>query len=700
MVSSIGIFSFDNAFAQYDIPVITEFTTDKTSYSYGETILISGHIENPWPNEPARMNVNIANGRSLLPFDAPVDSNRDFTAELIAGGPEWTSTGTYTLGVINESGSTRVSTTFQYTPPPLPDIVITEDTFITTDIDSYTYTQDLDIIISGNIGDLQLPITLEVRCDAMPTPSLYIIFYKFGTASYEVDVNGNFEHVLATLGFGCYKQTSSASVTIQGTNISTSFQMIGDESPAEPIVTITDILIQEDAHPSVTKMIVIGDVQNYDGQVDIEFYNDQDTLVGHTGWLSLSNGEFYGYVFEVVQNDGTWTTIVNLDDDTQLSESFYVEKRITQKVDTIPSIPEPTLEPVIEPTPEPVIEPTKEVEHDPVPIPETTPQPIPDSATTIIPALGSGAPGCEETSSGCYLPSTMIVKVGEVVKFHNLDTVVHTFTSGTPSDGPSDVFESKLLMVGNSYEWIPDTAGEFPYFCMVHPWMIGIIIVQDDSTYVPTPQPTYDYEPEVTKQEIDESVPEVSGYQGNVGSGGETGTFTLEEALALQQARVASANANPASDYPLDNDSTSVAQNLIKQDGKNIVAISKQLDPQTQSKVKSLDSKILREESQYDEYYKQYQYYEGKTLSSSDEQKFQRVIEKLNSQNEKIISLIDERNVIVLQSDDLSELIGENKKLREGLERQGEQIDDLNKEVDMLKQIIQSIQGFFSSVFG
>ncbi len=35
-------------------------------------------------------------------------------------------------------------------------------------------------------------------------------------------------------------------------------------------------------------------------------------------------------------------------------------------------------------------------------------------------------------------------------------------------------------------------------------------------------------------------------YMGNVGSAGETGTFTLEEALALQRARVASADANPA----------------------------------------------------------------------------------------------------------------------------------------------------------
>ncbi len=35
-------------------------------------------------------------------------------------------------------------------------------------------------------------------------------------------------------------------------------------------------------------------------------------------------------------------------------------------------------------------------------------------------------------------------------------------------------------------------------------------------------------------------------YMGNVGSAGETGVGTLEEALALQAARVASAEANPA----------------------------------------------------------------------------------------------------------------------------------------------------------
>ena len=36
-------------------------------------------------------------------------------------------------------------------------------------------------------------------------------------------------------------------------------------------------------------------------------------------------------------------------------------------------------------------------------------------------------------------------------------------------------------------------------------------------------------------------------YMGNVGDSGQTGTYTLEEALALQRSRIASAEANPAS---------------------------------------------------------------------------------------------------------------------------------------------------------
>ena len=101
------------------------------------------------------------------------------------------------------------------------------------------------------------------------------------------------------------------------------------------------------------------------------------------------------------------------------------------------------------------------------------------SEVTIEAAAGSGAPGCEETDDGCYIPGTATVDVGGVVIMSNPDTAAHTFTAGTPADGPSGEFDTGLLMAANSFEWSPDTVGEVPYFCMVHPWMIGTIIVQE-----------------------------------------------------------------------------------------------------------------------------------------------------------------------------------------------------------------------------
>ncbi|QDI89710.1 PEFG-CTERM sorting domain-containing protein [Candidatus Nitrosopumilus sp. SW] len=110
----------------------------------------------------------------------------------------------------------------------------------------------------------------------------------------------------------------------------------------------------------------------------------------------------------------------------------------------------------------------------------TTPAAYADhSEVTIVPASGSGAPGCEETADGCYIPSTATVDVGGVVIMSNTDTAAHTFTSGTPDDGPDGVFDTSLLMAGSSFEWTPTTVGEQPYFCMVHPWMQGLIIVQE-----------------------------------------------------------------------------------------------------------------------------------------------------------------------------------------------------------------------------
>ncbi len=63
---------------------------------------------------------------------------------------------------------------------------------------------------------------------------------------------------------------------------------------------------------------------------------------------------------------------------------------------------------------------------------------------------------------------------GEVI-WTNHDSIPHTVTSGNPSEGPDGLFDSGLLMPGETYSVEFDIAFEYDYFCIVHPWMQGTI---------------------------------------------------------------------------------------------------------------------------------------------------------------------------------------------------------------------------------
>ncbi|MDX1596174.1 MAG: plastocyanin/azurin family copper-binding protein [Nitrosopumilaceae archaeon] len=115
---------------------------------------------------------------------------------------------------------------------------------------------------------------------------------------------------------------------------------------------------------------------------------------------------------------------------------------------------------------------------EPEPLPEPVPEPEPGApmSTTVSVPMGSGTPGCEETNE-CYIPYEAIVAVGGTVTWVNDDTAAHTVTSGVPSPGPNGIFDSSLFMSGASYEFTFEDAGEYDYYCMVHPWMVGKVIV-------------------------------------------------------------------------------------------------------------------------------------------------------------------------------------------------------------------------------
>ena len=92
-------------------------------------------------------------------------------------------------------------------------------------------------------------------------------------------------------------------------------------------------------------------------------------------------------------------------------------------------------------------------------------------------APGSNVPGCEDADE-CLVPSEVTINVGGEVIWTN-DGSNTTITSGTPNDGPDGEFDSGMLSAGSSFSHKFEEAGEYHYFSMIHPWIQGVIIVQD-----------------------------------------------------------------------------------------------------------------------------------------------------------------------------------------------------------------------------
>jgi len=118
-----------------------------------------------------------------------------------------------------------------------------------------------------------------------------------------------------------------------------------------------------------------------------------------------------------------------------------------------------------------------------------TPTPSPSSVRVSIPT-GTSVPGCEETNQ-CFLPTTVRVSQFGEVTWWNDDTAAHTVTSGTvDAGGPDGNFDSSLFMAGTTFSVSFDSEGTFPYFCMVHPWMSGTVIVGEGGPILPPPTPS------------------------------------------------------------------------------------------------------------------------------------------------------------------------------------------------------------------
>lgn len=89
-----------------------------------------------------------------------------------------------------------------------------------------------------------------------------------------------------------------------------------------------------------------------------------------------------------------------------------------------------------------------------------------------------------------YNPPVISITIGDSVTWYNDDREGHTVTSGEGSGRfgwmsdnfgtPDSYFDSDRFMPGDSWSFTFEESGTFSYFCTIHPWMEGVVIVESE----------------------------------------------------------------------------------------------------------------------------------------------------------------------------------------------------------------------------
>jgi plastocyanin len=100
------------------------------------------------------------------------------------------------------------------------------------------------------------------------------------------------------------------------------------------------------------------------------------------------------------------------------------------------------------------------------------------NTTTSSVSIVSGA---STLTTDAYSPNPIQVSVGTTVTWTNNDSQPHTVTSGSNGQ-PDNKFNSSpnftpLLNPGQTFSFTFTEAGEYPYFCTLHPNMVGTVSV-------------------------------------------------------------------------------------------------------------------------------------------------------------------------------------------------------------------------------
>jgi plastocyanin len=102
-------------------------------------------------------------------------------------------------------------------------------------------------------------------------------------------------------------------------------------------------------------------------------------------------------------------------------------------------------------------------------------------STAALPDLGTGHEAMVKVAATsatvtidhhAFAPAALTIAVGTTVTWRNADDTPHTVTE------KNRVFRSDGLDTGDSFSHTFTTPGDYTYFCSLHPFMVGEIVVK------------------------------------------------------------------------------------------------------------------------------------------------------------------------------------------------------------------------------
>ena len=107
------------------------------------------------------------------------------------------------------------------------------------------------------------------------------------------------------------------------------------------------------------------------------------------------------------------------------------------------------------------------------------------SQSVIIPE-GTSGQGCTIDLSGCYTPDRISIYSSDTVTWINKDKTKHTVVSGSRESGPDGKFDSGDILPDDKFSLVFEDfeSGVYEYYCTLHPWQSGTIIIQEGQRYL------------------------------------------------------------------------------------------------------------------------------------------------------------------------------------------------------------------------